>query len=31
MRFKKLFLLFVVIVVVGGILAGSIWHRWNAD
>ena len=31
MQFKKLFLLFAILVVVGGILAFSIWHRWHAD
>ena len=31
MQFKKLFLWFIAIVVVGGILGVSIWHRWNTD
>ena len=31
MQFKKWILLFVALVVVGGMLAFSIWHRWNAE
>ena len=31
MQFKKLFLWFIAIIVVGGILAVSIWYRWNAE
>ena len=31
MQFKKLFLLFIASVVVIGLLAVSIWYRWNTD
>ena len=31
MQFKKRILLLVALVVVGGILAFSIWYRWNAE
>ena len=31
MQFKKLFLLFIVSIVVIGLLGFSIWYRWNTD
>ena len=31
MQFKKLFLLFVALVVIGGIFGFSIWYRWNTN